>query len=98
MIDTRPKCEHGILYPLDKCIVCMKQEIDRLNSHIIAIGQKLYDIEKELNKEHLKNNQLQLDMLRWFKYVEFKNLEKEDLNEYYATRTLLNTLFNNSYE
>jgi glycerol-3-phosphate cytidylyltransferase-like family protein len=93
--DYRPRCHHQVVYPLDNCTSCMKEEIDRLNSHIIAIGQKLYEAQKELQKEQQRSEELQNDVFRWFKYIKLENIKNIDLNEYWVTLNLYQKLFKN---
>jgi hypothetical protein len=93
--DTRPRCNHEVVYPLDNCTYCMKEEIVRLNSHIIAIGQKLHEVQKELQKEQQRSEELQNDVIRWFKYIELENIRNIDLNDYWVTLDLYQRLFKN---
>jgi hypothetical protein len=74
----------------------MQEEIARLHSHIIAIGQKLQETQKELQKELQRSESLQNDVFRWFKYIELSNIENlDDLNEYWFTLKLYKKLFKN---
>ena len=93
--DIRPRCHHQVVYPLENCTYCMKEEISRLNSHIIAIGQKLREAQKELETEKEKSEALQNDVFRWFKYIKFENIRDADYNDYWVTLDLYQRLFKN---
>jgi hypothetical protein len=73
----------------------MQEEIARLNSHIIAIGEKLRETHKELELEKEKSEALQNDIFRWFKYISFENIRQIDYNEYWVTLNLYKTFFKN---